>query len=642
MANEVCSITNCAQPPKSPSTKKNQEIETCGFLSINSRIFALTAPKNKKQKRVTSKCKETAENRVLLQPEILVCMTDARYSIIRKIAQEFEWKFVRESDIWNLHWSDAVMGVDFCREMRRFQKINHLPGMYEICRKDLLARNLNRMLKQFPDSYQIFPKTWCFPADYSEAIKYADRHPRKTYILKPYHGAQGHGISLVRCFKDINPEDKVICQVYISRPLLIDDFKFDLRIYALITSIDPLRIYVFNEGLARFATSPYRKLEDQNIANVYMHLTNYSVNKHSQTYSKDDEDGSKRKFSTINRILSNEGYDVVSLWNDVDDTIIKTVLSAWPMLRHNYKASFPNHDIIQACFEILGFDIIIDENMKPWLLEVNHSPSFNTDGPVDEEVKGNLLRDTFTILNIGKIDKRKILREDREKINKRLIKKLKEIQVTASEKIKTVNTSHPITACTMKKVDTEPVCKEKCEKSRYYLEQVEWEENHLGGFRRIFPCAEDTSKYGKFCCPNKASIFCDTIASKKREEAAMHLRSQLAKRCNEEKSKIIDPKPQRKPKSNIVIDPWKSYMIKNDAAERERLAYLKQRFHLIKSCNLENAIRSEFYKNNLLSSEERIQYEQENHIDSSKVCERLSIQDIHEMCHENYSVQIKF
>jgi hypothetical protein len=38
--------------------------------------------------------------------------------------------------------------------------------MFEICRKDLLARNLNRMLKIFPDDYNIFPKTWCFPAEY--------------------------------------------------------------------------------------------------------------------------------------------------------------------------------------------------------------------------------------------------------------------------------------------------------------------------------------------------------------------------------------------------------------------------------------------------------------------------------------------
>ena len=46
-----------------------------------------------------------------------------------------------------------------------FQKINHFPGMSEICRKDLLARNMNRMLKTFPKEYNVFPKTWCLPAE---------------------------------------------------------------------------------------------------------------------------------------------------------------------------------------------------------------------------------------------------------------------------------------------------------------------------------------------------------------------------------------------------------------------------------------------------------------------------------------------
>lgn len=46
-----------------------------------------------------------------------------------------------------------------------FQKINHFPGMIEICRKDLLARNLGRMLRLFPKEYSIFPRTWCLPAE---------------------------------------------------------------------------------------------------------------------------------------------------------------------------------------------------------------------------------------------------------------------------------------------------------------------------------------------------------------------------------------------------------------------------------------------------------------------------------------------
>ena len=55
--------------------------------------------------------------------------------------------------------NDVVFDINF------FQKINHFPGMSEICRKDLLARNMNRLWKQFPKDYAIFPKTWCLPAE---------------------------------------------------------------------------------------------------------------------------------------------------------------------------------------------------------------------------------------------------------------------------------------------------------------------------------------------------------------------------------------------------------------------------------------------------------------------------------------------
>uniref|UniRef100_A0A8W7PSZ5 Tubulin--tyrosine ligase-like protein 9 n=1 Tax=Anopheles coluzzii TaxID=1518534 RepID=A0A8W7PSZ5_ANOCL len=144
----------------------------------------------------------------------------------------------------------------------------------------------------------------------------------------------------------------------------------------------------------QFATNKYKEPCVTNASNTFMHLTNYSVNKYSRTFSNDDEAGSKRRFSTLNRILTSEGYDIAELWSNIDDVIVKTVMSAWPMLKHTYTASFPTHDIIQACFEVLGFDILIDHKLKPYVLEVNHSPSFHTDEAIDKEIKEALITDT--------------------------------------------------------------------------------------------------------------------------------------------------------------------------------------------------------------------------------------------------------
>lgn len=67
-----------------------------------------------------------------------------------------------------------------------------------------------------------------------------------------------------------------VVQQYLSNPLLIDGYKWDLRIYVAVTSINPLRIYVYEEGLCRFASEKY---DTKDLKNVYSHLTNYSINK---------------------------------------------------------------------------------------------------------------------------------------------------------------------------------------------------------------------------------------------------------------------------------------------------------------------------------------------------------------------------
>ena len=69
--------------------------------------------------------------------------------------------------------------------------------------------------------------------------------------------SRGRGIYIVDDIAEVNVDDLSIVSKYIANPLLINGHKFDLRIYVLVTSIDPLRIYVFKEGLARFATEEY-------------------------------------------------------------------------------------------------------------------------------------------------------------------------------------------------------------------------------------------------------------------------------------------------------------------------------------------------------------------------------------------------
>jgi len=74
-----------------------------------------------------------------------------------------------------------------------------------------------------------------------------------------------------------------VAQRYLHKPFLVDNLKFDLRIYVLITSVIPLRIFIYKEGLARFATQDYVPPIGSNLNNLMMHLTNYAINKRVKT-----------------------------------------------------------------------------------------------------------------------------------------------------------------------------------------------------------------------------------------------------------------------------------------------------------------------------------------------------------------------
>jgi len=75
-----------------------------------------------------------------------------------------------------------------------------------------------------------------------------------------------------------------LVQKYVENPFLIDKKKFDVRIYVVIKGVDPVEAYICEEGLARFCTHNYKAPEYNNLRNLYMHLTNYSLNKNSDRY----------------------------------------------------------------------------------------------------------------------------------------------------------------------------------------------------------------------------------------------------------------------------------------------------------------------------------------------------------------------
>lgn len=138
--------------------------------------------------------------------------------------------------------------------------------------------------------FNFLPKTFILPQELGLLQDEMSKNPGITYIAKPHNRSQGKGITVTTQMNTILSKlqkySSLIVSHYIGNPLLINNLKFDLRIYVAITGVNPLRIYIYHEGLGRFATETY----DQNAADCehkkFQHLTNYSVNKKNTQFVK--------------------------------------------------------------------------------------------------------------------------------------------------------------------------------------------------------------------------------------------------------------------------------------------------------------------------------------------------------------------
>lgn len=102
--------------------------------------------------------------------------------------------------------------------------------------------------------------------------------------------------------------------------------------------------------------------------------------------------------------MKEQGIDCRPIWKKIEDICIKTIISAEHKIFQGYEEVCPYRN---NCFELFGFDILIDSNLDPWLIEVNLSPSLGCDSALDQRVKGNMLSDLFTLVGVVPLDHRK-------------------------------------------------------------------------------------------------------------------------------------------------------------------------------------------------------------------------------------------
>lgn len=229
-----------------------------------------------------------------------------------------------------IQWSGPNIRDAVYQSMMDWQRINHFPNSTELTRKDRLWLHFAQMAKNYGKGcFDFVPETYVLPDNFDAFLKCYQRS-RCHWIVKPNASSRGRGIFILQDLSELPLDETVVVSRYIADPLLIQGYKFDLRVYVLVTSYDPLKAYIYREGLTRFASAPYSTQEDH-MQDAFRHLTNYSVNKNSYTFVENsdmraDNVGHKWSLSALNKHLRCIGVDVNLMWVRIMDLIVKTLL----------------------------------------------------------------------------------------------------------------------------------------------------------------------------------------------------------------------------------------------------------------------------------------------------------------------------
>ena len=272
------------------------------------------------------------------------------------------WKEVSEEEQWDFVWADRdwVYSVFDKVHLENWQRLNHFRNGKELCRKDLMAKNIKKKRRQLEKegryeeaaTYDFIPMTFMLPREYSIFVE-KFKEVGGVWIMKPIGSAQGKGIFMFSRLSEISDwrtdfkslrnggkgvEEKdieaYVVQRYLQQPLLIGGKKFDMRLYTLVTSFSPLKVYTYRRGFARFTNSRY----SNDINDIFKHLTNVAIQKTADNY--DERTGGKMELQALKMyLMSRYGvervdalfWEVMCIFLFCVDWLFCIGLHVWPL-----------------------------------------------------------------------------------------------------------------------------------------------------------------------------------------------------------------------------------------------------------------------------------------------------------------------
>ena len=192
--------------------------------------------------------------------------------------------------------------------------------------------------------------------------------------------------------KDRNNSNGIKCeyimiQKYLEKPLLYQGRKFDIRIWVLFITNRENEIFIFKEGHLKAASLQYNPDSDD----LFIHLTNYSVQKYHSHFSE-LEIGNEIPFNDFQFELDVK-HSLKNFRKDIYPKIVRIVRLTGGAAKKG-KMNFMG---FKNCFEIFGYDFILDENYKPYLLEINSNPGLEFSSPLIKKLLPRMIDDAFKL-----------------------------------------------------------------------------------------------------------------------------------------------------------------------------------------------------------------------------------------------------
>ena len=318
------------------------------------------------------------------------------------------WQKADSPEKWDACWYTGMPDPEYFSQVGPDRKINHIPGNNALTVKSRLYRSLmdlkDRLEHQQRDSQHLtdrlafVPRVFSMPEDYHAFQQAALEQPGKRWLLKPKNSARGKGIQLVKDPAEVPMEASWMVQEYLENPHTMHGRKYVLRLYVLVSSISPFRVYLYHQGFAKLASAPY---DEENADNPYSYLTNPDVNALNLEVEVPVE---FVDFERYRAWLREQGHDDDALFARIEDMVALTCLSALEPMRERSRVVGAD---TRGCYELMGIDCLIDADLKPWVLECNLSPSLEvcagpeSGGGIEEGIKGALVGDMVEMLGLN-------------------------------------------------------------------------------------------------------------------------------------------------------------------------------------------------------------------------------------------------